>query len=61
MELTEQQWKERLTPEAFQVLRLGQTEPGGRGAYLYHDQPGRYRCAGELNRQAWNQRTPSLS
>ena len=39
-------WQEQLSPEAYRVLRLGHTEPGGSGQYLYHEGPGEYRCVG---------------
>ena len=37
---------DHLTPLQRAVLREGQTEPGGSGAYLYHWQEGTYLCAG---------------
>lgn len=33
-----------LSPEAYRVLRLGQTEPGGSGLHLYNERSGEYRC-----------------
>jgi peptide-methionine (R)-S-oxide reductase len=42
---TEAEWKERLTPEQFRVLRQGGTEPAFTGEYWQTKQPGVYRCA----------------
>lgn len=46
VELSEQQWRERLTPEQYAVLRQGGTERAFAGAYWDSQQPGSYRCAG---------------
>jgi peptide-methionine (R)-S-oxide reductase len=36
----------QLKEEQHRVLRLGETEPGGSGEYLYHFEPGLYHCVG---------------
>ena len=46
MELTEEQWRERLTPEQYDVLRRKGTERAFTGAYTDTEDPGVYRCAG---------------
>jgi peptide-methionine (R)-S-oxide reductase len=43
---TEEDWKVRLDPEQFQVLREGATEPPFSGKYVNEKTPGTYRCAG---------------
>ncbi len=45
-ELTEEEWKQRLTPIEFQVLRQAATERPGTGALLDEDRPGLYSCKG---------------
>ena len=44
--LTEEEWRERLSPEAFYVLRQKGTEPRYTGSYHNNKLPGRYVCAG---------------
>ncbi len=43
---TEQEWKHRLTPQQFHILRRGGTEPSYSGDYLDHKEDGIYLCAG---------------
>lgn len=44
--LTEEEWKERLTPEQFRILRQHGTEPAFCGIFHDHKQPGVYAVAG---------------
>ncbi len=42
----ESDWRVKLTPERYQVLRDGGTEPAFTGDYWNTKTPGKYRCAG---------------
>ena len=44
--LTEKEWKQRLTPEQFEVLRKGGTEPAFHNEYVDNKADGIYGCAG---------------
>ncbi len=44
--LTDAEWKKRLTPEQYQVLRHHGTERPGSCALLYEKRPGAFACAG---------------
>ncbi len=46
IELTEQEWLEKLGPERFHILRRGGTERAFTGAYESNKAPGTYLCAG---------------
>ena len=46
IELSEQEWRERLTPEQYAVLRQQATERPFTGTYTDTEDPGVYRCAG---------------
>ncbi len=46
VELTEAEWKERLSPEAFKILRNAGTEPAFCGTLLDNKMDGVYCCAG---------------
>lgn len=45
-QISEDEWRKRLTPEQFQILRKGGTERAFSGAYYDAKQAGTYRCAG---------------
>ncbi len=46
LNLTEAEWRERLTPEQYHVLRQGGTERAFTGAYEKNKAAGDYTCAG---------------
>jgi peptide-methionine (R)-S-oxide reductase len=43
---TDEQWREELTPEQYEVLRRNGTEPPFSGRYVHSKDDGMYRCAG---------------
>ena len=46
MEKNENEWREKLTPEQFNILRKKGTEPPGSGQYLNLKDNGMFACAG---------------
>ena len=46
MQLTEEQWKEKLTPEQYYVLRDKGTERAFTGKFVFTKDKGTYKCAG---------------
>lgn len=45
MEHTDEEWRQKLTPEQYHVLREKGTEPPYSGVLLYNDKQGAYVCA----------------
>lgn len=43
--MTDAEWKKKLTPEQYAVLRQKHTETPGSGKYLHHTEQGMYVCA----------------
>jgi peptide-methionine (R)-S-oxide reductase len=46
VELTDEEWRARLSPEQYAVLRKQGTEPAFSGEYSFTKDAGMYRCAG---------------
>ncbi len=46
IQMTEDEWRDRLSPERFAVLRQQATEPAFSGEYAFTKDGGMYRCAG---------------
>ena len=42
---SDEQWRDELTPEQYEVLRKKGTEPPFSGSYVYNHDDGMYRCA----------------
>jgi peptide-methionine (R)-S-oxide reductase len=45
VEKSEQEWREQLTPEEYEVMRRHGTEPPFTGKYVHSKEDGIYRCA----------------
>ena len=43
---TDDEWRQELTPEQYEVLRRKGTEPAFTGKYVHNKDTGMYRCAG---------------
>jgi peptide-methionine (R)-S-oxide reductase len=46
VQMSEEEWRSRLDPERFAVLRQSATEPAWSGEYLHVDEDGMFSCAG---------------
>ncbi len=46
IEKSDEQWREELSPEQYEVLRRKGTEPPFTGRYVHTKEDGTYRCAG---------------
>lgn len=47
--MTDEEWKEKLTPEQYEVLRQKGTEAPGTGKLLHNHKTGNYQCAACAN------------
>jgi peptide-methionine (R)-S-oxide reductase len=45
VEKSDEEWRDQLTPQQYEVLRRAGTEPAFSGAYTYSKESGMYRCA----------------
>ena len=45
MELSDEEWRQKLTPEQYRILREKGTETPGTGALLHNSRTGTYHCA----------------
>lgn len=45
MKLSDEEWKKKLTPEQYRILRQKGTETPGTGKFLDHNEHGMYTCA----------------
>ncbi len=46
LQFTDEEWRARLTPDQYRVLRQAGTERAFKGTYTDTEEPGVYRCAG---------------
>jgi peptide-methionine (R)-S-oxide reductase len=46
VEYSDEEWRRRLTPEQYRVMRRHGTEPPGSCGLLVEERPGTFRCAG---------------
>lgn len=46
LELSDEEWRARLSPDQYEVLRNSATEPAWSGEYLHVDEQGVFHCAG---------------
>jgi peptide-methionine (R)-S-oxide reductase len=44
-EVSEEEWRRRLSPEQYKILRKSHTEPPGSGEYYHNKREGTYYCA----------------